>query len=139
MVVYQASMVNLMKDIRELLKGESKEQIKGVERIVDRFMDRMTENMGGNLRSLGENLKEATDVQIATTRSNKELVKAVEMLVLANHDLQEKMNSMQETQEQFSEELKSQKKQLQTACDEMSDEISSQLFAFDKMRKLYEK
>ena len=79
------------------------------------------------------------EIQIATTRSNKELVKAVEMLVLANHDLQEKMNSMQETQEQFSEELKSQKKQLQTACDEMSDEISSQLFAFDKMRKLYEK
>ena len=139
MVVYQASMVNLMKEIRELLKGEAKEQTKGVERIVDRFMDRMTDSMGGSFRILGDTLKEATDVQIATTRSNKELVKAVEMLVLANHDLQEKMNAMLETQEQFSEELKIQKKELQTACDEMSDEISSQLFAFDKMRKLYEK
>lgn len=139
MVVYQASMVNLMKEMRELLEGEAKEQTKGVERIVDRFMDRMTENMGGNFRTLGENLKEATEVQITTTRSNKELVKAVEMLVLANHDLQEKMSAMLETQEQFSEELKSQKKELQAACDEMSDEISSQLFAFDKMRKLYEK
>ena len=139
MVIYHANMVNLMKEIQELLKGEAREQTKGVERIVDRFMDRMTENMGGNFRTLGDTLKEATDVQIATTRSNKELVKAVEMLVLANHDLQEKMSSMLETQEQFSEELKLQKKELQTACNEMSDEISNQLFAFDKMRKLYEK
>ena len=61
------------------------------------------------------------------------------MLVLANHDLQEKMNAMQETQKQFSEELKLQKEELQKASDEMSDEISNQLFAFDKMRKLYEK
>ena len=139
MVIYQANMVKLMKEIQDLLKGEAREQTKGVERIVDRFMDRMTENMGGNFRTLGETLKEATDVQIATTRGNKELVKAVEMLVLANHDLQEKMNAMLETQEQFSEELKLQKKELQAACDEMSEEISNQLFAFDKMRKLYEK
>ena len=139
MVVYQANIVSLMKEMQQLLKGEAKEQTKGVERIVDRFMDRMTDHMGGNFRTLGEILKEATDVQVATTRSNKELVKAVEMLVLANHDLQEKMNDMLKTQEQFSEELKLQKDELQTACDEMSDEISNQLFAFDKMRKLYEK
>lgn len=139
MIIYQANMSKLMKQMLELLKGEAKEQNKGVERIVDRFMDRMTETMGEDFRKLGSTLKNVTDAEIVTTRSNKELIKAVEMLVLANRDLQEKMNVMMETQEHFAEELKIQKKELAAACDQISDEISSQLYAFDKMRNLYEK
>ena len=61
------------------------------------------------------------------------------MLVLANHDLQEKMTGMLETQEKLSKELETQKEELKITCDEISDEISSQLYAFNKMRNLYEK
>lgn len=139
MVIYQANMSNLMKQMLELLKGEAKEQTKGVERIVDGFMDRMTETMGEDFYKLGNTLKNAADSQVVVTRSNKELVKAVEMLVLANRDLQEKMSDMLDAQEHFSEELKEQKKELAAACDQMVDEIGNQLYAFDKMRKLYEK
>lgn len=138
MIIYQANMSHLMKQMLDILKGESREQTKGVERIVEQFMDRMTESMGEDFRKLGDSLRDAGDAQTISARSNKELIKAVEMLVLANHDMQEKMGTMLETQEKFSQELKIQKEELKTACDEMSDEISSQLYAFNKMRNLYE-
>ena len=139
MVIYQANMSNLMKQMVELLKGDAREQAKGVERIVDRFMDRMTSTMGEEYRKLGTTLKNTAEAQNVTTRGNKELIKAVEMLVLANRDLQERVEMIIEKQEHYSEELKAQKKELKTACDQMSEEISNQLHTFDKMRKLYEK
>lgn len=139
MIIYQANISHLMKQMLDILKGEGRDQIKGVERITERFMDRMTESMGEDFRKLGNSLKDAGDAQMVSIRSNKELIKAVEMLVLANQDMQEKMSSILETQEKFSQELKTQKEELKTACDEMSDEISSQLYAFNKMRNLYEK
>lgn len=139
MIIYQANMSHLMKQILDILKSESREQIKGVERITERFMERMTESMGEDFKKVGTSLKDATDAQTISARNNKELIKAVEMLVLANQDMQEKMSTILKTQEQFSKELKIQKEELKTACDEMSDEISSQLYAFDKMRNLYEK
>ena len=46
---------------------------------------------------------------------------------------------MMDRQEKFACELKEQKERLNKACDEMSDEISNQLYAFDQMRSLYEK
>lgn len=139
MIIYQANISNMMKQMLELLKSDAKEQTKAVERIADRFMERMTETMGEDFHKLGNSLKNASDAQMVSTRSNKEMIKAVEMLVLANRDLQEKMNEMMEKQEHFSEELKLQKEELETACDQMSDEISKQLYAFDNMRSLYEK
>lgn len=139
MIIYQANMSNLMKQMLDILKGDSREQTKSMERIVDRFMDRMTETMGEDFHKLGNSLKDAGDAQMVSTRSSKELVKAVEMLVLANRDLQEKMEILQQKQERDSVELKLQKEELKKVCDEMSDEISSQLYAFDKMRNLYEK
>ena len=139
MIIYQANISSLMKQMLDILKQDTKEQTKSVERIVDRFMDRMTETMGEDFRKLGNSLKDAGDAQMVSTRSNKELIKAVEMLVLANHDLQEKMTGMLETQEKLSKELETQKEELKITCDEISDEISSQLYAFNKMRNLYEK
>ena len=90
MIIYQANISHLMKQILDVLKGESREQIKGVERITEQFMDRMTESMGEDFRKLGASLKEAGDSQTVYARSNKELIRAVELLVLANHDMQEK-------------------------------------------------
>lgn len=139
MIIYQAGMSNLMKQILEVLKQDSREQTKAVERITERFMDRMTETMGEDFRKLGNNLKNTADAQAGLTQSNKELLKTVEILVLANHDLQEKMAEVINTQAQFSEELQTQKEDIKTLCEELSSEVGSQLYAFDKMRNLYEK
>ena len=132
-------MSNLMKQMLEILKQDSREQTKAVERITDRFMDRMSETMGEDFRKLGGSLKDTVAAQNGLTQSNKELLKTVEILVLANHDLQEKMAKVIDTQAHFSEELKAQKEELKTVCEEISSEVGSQLYAFDKMRNLYEK
>ena len=138
MIIYQANMSNLMKQMVEILKQDSREQTKAVERMTDHFMDRMTETMGEDFRKLGSTLKETVDAQKGLTQSNKELLKTVEILVLANHDLQEKMAKVLDSQAQFTEELKAQKEEVKNLCEEISSEVGSQLYAFDQMRKLYE-
>lgn len=138
MILYQANMVNILKQMLETLKQEGREQTKGVERIVDRFMERMTESMGEDFRKLGSSLKNVSDIQLRMSQSNKELLKTVEILVMANHDLQEKMSEIIEKQSQVSKELEIQKEEVQELCDEISSEVRGQLYAFDKMRKLYE-
>lgn len=138
MILYQANMVNLLKQMLETLKQEGREQTKGVECIVERFMDRMTETMGEDFRKLGNSLKNVSDAQMRMSQSNKELLKTVEILVMANHDLQEKMSEIIEKQSQVSRELEIQKEEVKTLCDEISSEVRGQLYAFDKMRNLYE-
>lgn len=139
MIIYQANMANTMKQMLELMKEDGKENFRSMERIVERFMDRVSETMGEDFRKLGLSLREAGDAQNISTRSNRELLKAMEMLVLANHDMQEKMADLIEKQERFAEELKIQKQELKNGFDDISKEVSSQLYAFDKMRNLYEK
>lgn len=138
MIIYQANIASLMKQILETMKQEGREQTQGVERIVDRFMDRMTETMGEDFRKLGSNLKNVSDAQAGMAQSNKELLKTVEILVLANHDLQGKMADIIDKQASVSRELRTQKEEVKTLCDEISSEVRGQLYAFDKMRNLYE-
>ena len=128
-----------MKQILDLMKEDGKDNFRSMERIVDRFMDRMAETMGEDFRKLGIALKEAGDAHNISTRSNRELLKAVEVMMVANQDLQEKMADLLEKHEKISEELEVQKQELKTGLDEISKEVNSQLYAFDKMRNLYEK
>ena len=55
-----------------------------------------------------------------------------------NQNVQSALARVMDRQEKFAGELREQKEKLESACNEMSDEISSQLYAFDKMRSLYE-
>lgn len=139
MIIYQANMANTMKQILDLMKEDGKDNFRSMERIVDRFMDRMAETMGEDFRKLGIALKEAGDAHNISTRSNRELLKAVEVMMVANQDLQEKMADLLEKHEKISEELEVQKQELKTGLDEISKEVNTQLYAFDKMRNLYEK
>lgn len=139
MLVYQANMANTMKQILEVLKGEAKEQTDGMDRMVDHFIKRMTSTLDKDIQKLGYTLKNITDAQSVLTQSNVALTNEVEHLMKANQNLMKKMNSVLENQGYFAEELKEQKKELSAACSQMSDELSSQLYTFDKMRNLYEK
>lgn len=138
LLIYQASMANSMKQMLELLKGEHRDQIKGVERIVAQLKDSLMDGLGEDLRQLGRILKTATESQLAAAGSNKELIQAVEILLLASRNLQDKMLKMQVEQETISQELKEQKKELEKTCVELTDQVSSQLYAVDQMRNLYE-
>lgn len=139
MVIYQASMSNSMKQILELLKGNSKDQTAAVEHIVNQFTEQMTNTMGVNFQKLGNALRTATDVQTAAADNSKDLIEAANALIEVNRNMQDVLGGVLERQEHFSKELAEQKAMLATACNEMSDEISNQLYAFEQMRNLYEK
>ena len=60
-------------------------------------------------------------------------------LIEVNKNVQSALAQVMDRQEKFAKELVEQKKKLESTCDEMSEEITSQLYAFDQMRSLYEK
>lgn len=139
MVVYQAGMSNTLKQILDLLKGNAAEQTAGVERIVDKFTAQLQLSMGADFQKLGNTLKAAGEAQTAGAANAEELIEAVTALVEVNRNVQSALAKVMDRQEKFAGELREQKDRLSRACDEMSDEISSQLYAFDQMRSLYEK
>lgn len=139
MVVYQANMSNSLKQILEYMKGSAEEQTAGVERIVTQFMEQLQKTMGTDFEKLGGVLKSAGDSQQAYAAGAKELIQAVTELVETNKITQSALAKVIERQEKFARELQEQKEKLAAACEEMSGEISNQLYAFDQMRSLYEK
>ncbi len=138
MVVYQAGMLSALKQMVELMKGEAREQTAGLERIVDKFTERMQMSLGEDFEKLGSTLKRAGDAQVASAANARELMEALTVLVEGNQKIQSALAKVMDRQETFAGELRDQREKLETACDEMSSEISSQLYAFDKMRGLYE-
>lgn len=139
MVVYQAQIANCLKQIQELLQGNAMEQTAGVERIVKQFMEQMDTSMGVNFRQLGYTLRDTGKAQVAYTETSKELVEATNALLDVNRNVMTTMAKMMERQEEFAEELKSQKETLEATCNELSNDIGNQLYAFEQMRNLYEK
>lgn len=139
MVVYQASMANALKQMLAIMEGNEAQQVAGVERIVDKFTEKMQETMEADFRKLGNTLKEAGKAQSVSAANASEMVEAVTALVEVNRNVQSALAQIMDRQEKFAAELMEQKKKLESTCDEMSDEIISQLYAFDQMRSLYEK
>ncbi|MBE5882969.1 MAG: MotA/TolQ/ExbB proton channel family protein [Lachnospiraceae bacterium] len=139
MLVYQANMANAMKQMLDLMKGNAMEQTAGVERIANQFVEKMNGVLGVQFQKLGNNLKSAGDVQMTYANSSKDLIEAATALVEVNRNMQEVLKQMLQRQEGFAKELQEQKEKLNVTCDEISDEISNQLYAFDQMRSLYEK
>lgn len=138
MVVYQAGMLSALKQMLELMKGDAREQTAGMERIVDKFTERMQMSLGEDFEKLGRTLKRAGEAQAASAANAQELMEALTALAEINHNIQSDLVKVMDRQEKFSGELKEQKEKLENACNEMSSEISSQLYAFDRMRSLYE-
>lgn len=138
MVVYQAGMLSALKQMLELMKGDAREQTAGLERIVDKFTERMQMSLGEDFEKLGKTLKRAGEAQAASAANAQELMEALTALVEVNQNVQSALVKAMDRQERFAGELKEQKEKLENACNEMSSEISSQLYAFDKMRSLYE-
>lgn len=138
MLVYQAGMANTMKQILEILKADSKEQTDQMGRIANQFVKQMTAVLNDDIEKLGYTFKNVTEAQSTLTQNNRALSVEVEHLMKANQTLIQKMNVLLENQGYFAEELNRQKKELSAACGQMSEELGSQLYAFEKMRNLYE-
>lgn len=139
MLVYQANMANSMKRMLDLLQGGAMEQTKGVERIVTQVMEHLEYSMGTSFQKLGNTIKAAGQAQMSYADTSRQLTEAAAQLMEANRTLQEAVSKEMEKQDAFAKELEEQKQALAAACKEMTDEVSNQLYAFDKMRGLYEK
>lgn len=139
MVVYQAKIANSLKQIQELLQGNAMEQTAGVERIVNQFVERMNHSMGVNFRQFGDTLHETGQAQVTYAENCKDLIDATTSLIEVNRNVQKALVKVMERQEEFAGELHEQKEKLSATCNEISDDISNQLYAFEQMRSLYEK
>lgn len=139
MLVYQANMANSMKRMLELLQGSAAEQTEGVERIVGQVMEHLEYSMGASFKTLGNTITAAGQSQAAYANACMELTEATAKLVEASKELQEAVSKEMDRQEAFARELKNQKEEIKTACREMTDEVSNQLYTFEQMRSLYEK
>uniref|UniRef100_UPI004056B8F2 MotA/TolQ/ExbB proton channel family protein n=1 Tax=Acetatifactor sp. TaxID=1872090 RepID=UPI004056B8F2 len=139
MLVYQANMANSMKQIMELLQGNAQEQSTAVGRIVERFTEQMNQSLGINFQGLGSALKDTAEAQMIYAGNSKELVSAVTAMVEENKRTQEQLVKLMDRQEVFAQNLEKQKDKLAVTCDELSDEISNQLYTFNQMRSMYEK
>lgn len=139
LVVYQANMANSMKQMLDLMKGNALEQTVAVERIADKFVEQMNGALGVQFQKLGVQLKNTADLQMIYTNDSKDLIEAATALVEVNRNMQETLTRLLEREEIFAKELQEQKEKLNTTCEDISDEISNQLYAFDQMRSLYEK
>lgn len=139
MVVYQANMANAMKQMLELMKGNAVEQTAGVERIVAQFTEQMQAALDVDFKGLGTTLKAAGEAQTGCAENAKSLMEVYTGLVEGNRNIQEALMKLLDRQEALTKELYAQKEKLSATCDEMSNDISNQLYAFNQMRSLYEK
>ena len=139
MLVYQAGMASSLRQMLELMKGSAAEQTAGVGRIVDKFTEQMQSALDTDFKKLGNVLKSAGESQAASAANVSEMVEAVTTLVEVNRNVQEALSSIMERQEVFEKQLEDQKEMLADMCNDISDEISSQLYTFEQMRNLYEK
>ena len=139
MLVYQAGMASSLRQMLELMKGSAAEQTAGVGRIVDKFTEQMQSALDTDFKKLGNILKSAGESQAASAANVSEMVEAVTTLVEVNRNVQEALSSIMERQEVFEKQLEDQKEMLADMCNDISDEISSQLYTFEQMRNLYEK
>lgn len=139
MLVYQAGMANSLKQMLEMMKGGAMEQTAGVERIVDKFTAQMQSSLDADFKKLGNALKNAGESQAVSAANAADMVEAVTALVEVNRNVQEALANIMERQDVFAKQLAEQKKMLAETCNDMSDEISSQIYTFEQMRNLYEK
>lgn len=128
MLIYQANMVTLLKSISEIMKGNAREQTRGVEQIVQQFMDRMADAMSADFESLGRSLKQACESQGVYTQNFQHLEESTRLLLNASRTMNDTVNLTLEKQREIEEKLSK-------TCDDLSNE----LYTFHQMRNMYEK
>lgn len=139
MLVYLANQANYMKQLLELAKGESADQTASMEHMVRMFIAQLQNTMGTEIKELGTVLNSTAKMHAMEMESSEKIVIAARELVEASRSMQETMQRMQKQQEQFARELAEQKQTLEKACEEISSDVSNQLYTFGQMRAMYEK
>ena len=128
MLIYQANMANSMKSIMELMKCNEESQIKGLDKIVQQFMNQLSEYHGTDFYSLGRTQKDACEAHSTYARNFQRLEESTRLLLDASRAMQDSMQLSLERQQHVEEKLN-------RACENLGNE----LYTFHQMRDLYEK
>ena len=128
MLIYQSNMANFLKTIMELMRGNAREQTKGMELMIDQFMDRLSSTMGTDFEKIGRTLNQACEAQGTYARNFQRLEESTRLLLEASHTMNDTMNLALERQREIEEKLS-----------DTCDSLSSELYTFHQMRELYEK
>ncbi len=136
MLIYQANMANYMKHIMELLQGNAAEQTKGMEVLVQNFMQQMKQCMSDDFLSLGNALTGACQAQSIYAENYKSMEETTRTLLGASLTLQQTLEATMAQQQALAKELKAQQERIAETCDAVNNEISSQLFTFGMMKEV---
>ena len=128
MLIYQANTANALKRILELLKGNAEEQSKGLDRVVQQFVNQMSDVLGADFEQLGKTLHESCEAQGTYARNFQRLEESTRLLLESSRTMNETLTMTLERQKELEEKLSS-------TCDDLSNE----LYTFHQMRDLYEK
>ncbi len=134
MLIYQANMANSMKAMLDLMKGNAMEQTAGVERIVGEFTTKMGEALGTEFNRLGQALNYACKTQEQCARDYQSMESVARELQAVNRSIQRALEQLVERQEQLTQDLKTQEKQLEDTCKMLNDELSNQLYTYNQMK-----
>lgn len=128
MLIYQANMASSLKNIMELMRGNAAEQTKGVDQIIQQFMNRLSSAMSADFDNLGKSLRQAGEAQETYARNFQRLEESTRNLLEASRTINDTMNLALERQREIEEKLS-------RTCDDLNNE----LYTFHQMRDLYEK
>ena len=139
MLVYQANMAAYLKQMLDMAKGESEEQSQAVGHMVEQFANQMQNALGVEFGQLGDALLTAAAAQKSGADASARMVEATRDLVESNRSMMESLKQLQKQQEAFAAELALQKQTLEMTCEDISRDVSNQLYTFEQMRNYYEK
>ena len=134
MLLYQANLANSMKELTAIMKGQADNQIKGVEVIVDQFVNRMEKALCTDFTKLGNSLTKASQDQMLYAENYKKMEQTTLALLKANNDLQKAIETTMDRQEKLEKELKNQRERVEETCNMINEEISNQLFTLNRMK-----
>ncbi len=130
MLVYQANMANSMKQMTELLKGESREQAESLDKMVQRFTAQMEQNLGADFDKLGTALQKACKAQETYADNYRTMAETTRELVQTNNSLLKALEETMGRQEAMAQQLKEQSERIDATCDTINEEISNQLYTY---------
>lgn len=127
-LIYQSNMANYLEHIMELLSGKAEEQVRGVDEIVEQFVQQMKEIMGKDFERIGKSLEESASTQETYARNFQRLEESTRLLLESSKIMTENIRLSQEKQGRI-------EKRINNAC----DNINNELYTFHQMRDLYDK
>lgn len=136
MLVYQANMANSMKQITELIKGEAKEQAESLDKMAQRFADRIEGALGTDFDRLGKALQGACGAQESCADNYQSMAETTRELLQANRSLLKALEETMERQEAMTRQIQEQSDRIDATCNTINEEISNQLYTYAETHDL---